>query len=172
MAVKKIVTIDNLDTGDFQLDTASKKIKVIHKNTSSGTISNLAFNNGTKKITWTDGGVAKEYSMAEFLADIHVTSSTLSAGTLTLHSEGGPDVTVDLGELSKVTTSNTGNVKFTGSGTADSPLVGNVDIPTYTASDGVKLDGTVIKADRAGLFDTTLQDAFGTTVAFASSTNA
>lgn len=168
--IKKVITLDNLDLNHFEVDEAARKIRLKNATTGgSGTttvngnvVTDLTIDNLARQITWKQGGVNRSYDMSSLLADIKVTGATLNSGILTLRQEGGANIDVDLGKLAEVAYSNTGNVKFSGTGTTQDPLVANVDIPVYTGTGGVKVEGTQVSLDTT-VFTATLTDAFGQT---------
>lgn len=162
--IVKLVHTSDLDTQHFHIDEDARKIRIrpelLGDKTPAGLVTNLKFDSATSSITWQESGVAKTYDMSAFLTDIKVTGHTFLAGVLTLTQDNGPSIEVDLNKLAEITTSNTGNVKFTGKGTAADPLVANVDVPTYTASLGVKKVGNDFQLDKSA-FDVEIKDAFG-----------
>lgn len=101
--VKQFITPANLDTAYFELDQATKKIKVKKSDqvkVPTGVVSELNFDNATKQITFKLDGVAKTVDMTPFLTDIHVSGATLEGKTLKLQrTDGQGDVTVDLAAL-------------------------------------------------------------------------
>lgn len=103
MVVKQFITPANLDTAYFELDQATKKIKVKKSDqvqVPTGVVSELNFDNATKQITFKLDGVAKTVDMTPFLTDIHVSGATLEGKTLKLQrTDGQGDVTVDLAAL-------------------------------------------------------------------------
>lgn len=91
---------------------------------------NLAWDNDTKKITFTSNlGDSTEIDLSQFVSDIHVDNADFNVETsvLTLYraDPGGSDpqeITIDLGELSKSKTVNTNSIELTGNGTRVTPL--------------------------------------------------
>lgn len=154
---RKFVTVDNLDTEHFVLDSASKKIKL----NDAEVVKKLKFETTTKNVTWTDGNGEHSVSLAEFLTDVHVTGATLEGSVLTLAQGDGPSVRVDLAELAKPVFSETaGNVRVTGAGTAADPFVLTAAQDRLTAGTGILIDGNTVSLDESKL--QVLTDAFGT----------
>lgn len=154
MAIKKVVIPENLNPAHFNINNETKTIDILFPAVAdaSNAVQDLAFNNVSKKITWTQNGQNKEHDMSAFLTDIHVTGASVSAGVLKLESEGQPTITVDLNALMSVTVSNSTTISLSGNGSTDNPLTATLN--------------------KSAIFDTELQDAFAKRLGYLSSTNA
>lgn len=214
----KVVVRDHLDlTKGFKIDEVGKKIQVnadgdtlvykagalavnntIVENAGKGiTAVQLTQGGGSTKLVFTKAdGSNIETDVSLLAKDVNVTSATFDPETtiLTLNEdEGGPTVTVNLGDLAKSKVAETATVTLSGDGStgaelsatvrvsaeADNKLVAKADglyvaapTPSELAGDGLKVSGTKIALDKATVFDVELQDVFGTRIGFASSTNA
>lgn len=218
MAATKVVIRDHLDTTKgFKIDEVGKKIQV---NADGDTIvykaGALALNNtivenakkgissvqlqqggGTTKLVFTKAdGTQIETDVSLLAKDVNVTSATFDPQTtiLTLtEDEGGPTVTVNLGDLAKSKVAETATVTLSGDGSTDAKLSATVRVsaeagnklvakadglfvaaptPSELAGDGLKVSGTKIALDKATVFDVELQDVFGNTLGYISSVNA
>lgn len=218
VAATKVVVRDHLDlTKGFKIDEVGKKIQV---NADGDTIvykaGALALNNtivenagkgissvqlqqggGTTKLVFTKAdGTNIETDVSLLAKDVNVTSATFDPETtiLTLsEDEGGPTVTVNLGDLAKSKVAETATVTLSGDGSTDAKLSATVRVsaeagnklvakadglfvaaptPSELAGDGLKVSGTKIALDKATVFDVELQDVFGNTLGYISSVNA
>ena len=218
VAAAKVVVRDHLDTTKgFKIDEVGKKIQVnadgdtlvykagalavnntIVENAGKGiTAVQLIQGGGSTKLVFTKAdGSNIETDVSLLAKDVNVTSATFDPETtiLTLtEDEGGPTVTVDLGDLAKSKVAETATVTLSGDGSTGAELSATVRVsaeagnklvakadglyvaaptPSELAGDGLKVSGTKIALDKATVFDVELQDAFGTRIGFASSTNA
>lgn len=218
VAAAKVVVRDNLDlTKGFKIDEVGKKIQVnadgdtlVYK-AGALAVNNAIVENAGKGITavqLTQGGGATklvftkadgsniETDVSLLAKDVNVTSATFDPETTVLtltEDEGGPTVTVNLGDLAKSKVAETATVTLSGDGSTGAELSATVRVsaeagnklvakadglyvtastPSELAGDGLKVSGTKIALDKATVFDVELQDAFGTRIGFASSTNA
>lgn len=218
MAATKVVIRDHLDTTKgFKIDEVGRKIQV---NADGDTIvykaGALALNNtivenagkgissvqlqqggGTTKLVFTKAdGTNIETDVSLLAKDVNVTSATFDPQTtiLTLtEDEGGPTVTVNLGDLAKSKVAETATVTLSGDGSTGAELSATVRVsaeagnklvakadglyvaaptPSELAGDGLKVSGTKIALDKANVFDVELQDVFGNTLGYISSVNA
>lgn len=216
--VTKVVLREHLDTSKgFKFNEDAQKIEIAVKSgeleftptgelkIAASILSNagrgvntmqLQQGGGTSKIVTTlmDGSNV-EIDVSALAKDIHVSGASFDAETLTLTltQESGDPVTVNLGELTKTTTSNTQSITLTGDGTKLNPLKGDVNISvepgnklsiksdglyatgvtaTELAGTGLKVDAGKLAIDNANVFTVELQDAFGTKIGYISATNA
>lgn len=218
VAAAKVVVRDNLDlTKGFKIDEVGKKIQVnadgdtlvykagalavnnaIVENAGKGiTAVQLTQGGGSTKLVFTKAdGSSIETDVSLLAKDVNVTSATFDPETTVLtltEDEGGPTVTVNLGDLAKSKVAETATVTLSGDGSTGAELSATVRVsaeagnklvakadglyvtastPSELAGDGLKVSGTKIALDKATVFDVELQDAFGTRIGFASSTNA
>lgn len=218
VAATKVVIRDHLDTTKgFKIDEVGKKIQVnadgdtlvykagalavnntIVENAGKGiTAVQLTQGGGSTKLVFTKAdGTNIETDVSLLAKDVNVTSASFDPETtiLTLaEDEGGPTVTVNLGDLAKSKVAETATVTLSGDGSTGAKLSATVRVsaeagnkliakadglyvaaptPSELAGDGLKVSGTKIALDKATVFDVELQDAFGTRIGFASSTNA
>lgn len=84
---------------------------------------------GVLTVTHVDGTV-QNVTLTSIAADKFLSGSAYNAttGVLTLTLSDATTVTVSLADLAPIVPGNTGNVKFTGTGTTATPLVGNLDL--------------------------------------------
>lgn len=218
MAATRVVIRDHLDTTKgFKIDEVGKKIQV---NADGDTIvykdGALALNNtivenakkgissvqlqqggGATKLVFTKAdGTQIETDVSLLAKDVNVTSASFEPETTTLtltEDEGGPTVTVNLGDLAKTKIAETSTVTLAGDGSATAALSATVRVsaeagnklvakadglfvaaptPAELAGTGLKVSGNKIAIDKANVFDVELQDVFGNTLGYISSVNA
>lgn len=144
------------------------------------TLTSMTYDTNTKMLAYTDehGGVTS-VDLSALAVDIFITGASFDAAslvlTLTDADAGTPDVTVDLSTL-KVTLVDNGDGTFT--------IAQGSNSYTFDTKEGVSADaGNLLVAGTdgkpllnpgavRGLLDVEVQDAFGTTLYFAASTNA
>ena len=113
------------------------------------TLTVMAYDPALKKISYTaENGAVAVIDLSSLATDVYITGASLDAATMVLtltdNSATTPDIVLNLAELKKVATSNTGSVSFTGTGEASSPLVANVtSIPAGVALPAANLTGTI-----------------------------
>lgn len=105
----------------------------------------LAFNSATGVLTSTfpDGSV-RTVNLAVASVDKFLASSSYNnaTATLTLTMSDSSVINVPLGDLVAINSSNAGDVKFTGNGTAATPLAASVDLATATSAATVDTGNT------------------------------
>lgn len=218
VAATKVVIRDHLDlTKGFKIDEVGKKIQVnadgdtivykagalavnntIVENAGKGIASvQLTQGGGSTKLVFTKAdGTNIETDVSLLAKDVNVTSATFDPQTtiLTLtEDEGGPTVTVNLGDLAKSKIAETSTVTLSGDGSANNALSATVRVsaeagnklvakadglfvaaptPAELAGTGLKVSENKIALDKANVFDVELQDVFGNTLGYISSVNA
>lgn len=154
MSIKQVVTPNNLNPAHFSLNVSTKTIDVIFPPSvelPTGVVTELMYSPEDKSLTFNIDDAPQRIDLSAMLTDIHVNGATIEGTVLTLTAaDGGADVVVDLASLAGVVTYDTETVRFSGSGTADSPLSAQVIMPTLP---------------EVPVFDVELQDAFGVPIA-------
>lgn len=137
MAIKKVVTPENLSPSHFKLNDETKQIETILPELPTGNITDLAFDNATKQITYKKDGVVQTVDMTPFLTDIHVEGASLEGNILKLkRADGAGDVTVDLSALDKA-------IPTTGTATMDVEIQDAFGAPLGFASSTAEVTSTL-----------------------------
>lgn len=125
-------------------------------------INNVSFESNSKKLEWLVDGNPHLYPLDRVLYNIAISHGIVTGSVFTLYSNANSIVSIDLLDELSLTTANTGNVTFTGDGTADKPLSADVRINDKQFVDN---NGTLELSDN--MFNVEIQDAFGKPLGYA-----
>lgn len=134
------------------------------------TVTNLTWDNATKVVTYeNEAGDLQTIDLSQFVVDIHVSGASFNPSTLILtltQSDGGADITVDLGKLSESSVTASTSVTLSGVGSVANPLKADLIVdPSAANLLTVGTAGALVNS--ATVFDLHMVDAFSTHVGWA-----